>query len=108
MRLTSAPSLPEKLFTQELEAFQANQPQEGQADSCPVCLRCTRCCQALHQDNFFIPRVLLVNYYPEGGFGYVVLVCAAMSHLICGGLQLSAPVLGLRDGWQHADTYYGE
>lgn len=33
------------------------------------------------------------HYYPEGGWGYVIVTCSVMVHILCHGLQLSSGVL---------------
>lgn len=38
-------------------------------------------------------RLLCRHYYPEGGWGWVVVFCCASVHLLVGGLQLSWAVL---------------
>ncbi|XP_017775334.1 PREDICTED: uncharacterized protein LOC108561785 [Nicrophorus vespilloides] len=46
-----------------------------------------------HQQQLQARRLLCRHYYPEGGWGWVVTVCAILVHILNHGVQLSCSQL---------------
>lgn len=52
------------------------------------------------------PRTLRQHYYPEGGWGWIVLAVSAVVHLLAGGLQSAGAVFAASASKQFKGTAY--